>query len=111
MQAQDLFKELTEHLHNGRLMGDELKRLRSEVEQLRGELSEIKHSRVDEGWMALRQAANRVGLSTEALAQRFRRGVYPEGVVWRKEGNPDNPKCRYLVHLAALRKHMNTRMN
>lgn len=111
MQAQYLFEQLTDHLQKGQLMGDELMRLKNEVAQLRGEISEIKRCNTDEGWMALKQAANRIGLSTEALAQRFRRGVYPEGVVWRKEGNPDSQKCRYLVNLAALRKHMNTRMN
>lgn len=111
MQAQDLLKQLTEHLDHGRQMGDELNRLKGELDQIKHELSEIKRGGTDEGWMALKQAATRIGLSTDALAQRFRRGIYPEGVVWRKEGNPDNPKCRYLVHLASLRRHMSTQVN
>lgn len=111
MQAQELLKQLADHLDYGQRMGDELNRLKNELDQIKHELSELKRVEADEGWMALKQAATRIGISTDALAQRFRRGVYPEGVVWCKEGNPDNPKCRYLVHLASLRKHMSTQVN
>lgn len=57
-------------------MGDELNRLKDELDQIKHELSEIKRGGTDEGWMALKQAATRIGLSTDALAQRFRRGIY-----------------------------------
>ncbi|MBM7455223.1 hypothetical protein HNR62_001083 [Oceanisphaera litoralis] len=74
--------------------------LKQQLSELQQEVSMLRESGGDQGWMTIKKAANIMGLNSPALAQRFRRGVYPEGVVWAMENN------RYIVNLRALREHM-----
>jgi hypothetical protein len=105
------------HAHNiGQLMSDffdnnqqvinEFYHLKNQVETLKKEVTLLKECGGDTGWMTLKKACSKLGISTDALAQQFRRGVYPEGVVWYQIGEPDRPRRPYMVHLQALRDHM-----
>ncbi|GAA3704026.1 hypothetical protein GCM10022421_08530 [Oceanisphaera sediminis] len=91
---------MADHLHQTQTALEDLKRLLARVDALEQQLTQLKQSDGDQGWMTIKKAAPLVGMSNTALAQRFRRGVYPEGVVWSMENN------RYLVNLRALRDHM-----
>lgn len=97
---------MAEHLQRSQSAIEEIQRLREELAEVKKELSTLKECGGDQGWMALKKASGIIGISSEALAQRFRRGVYPEGVVWYQAGDPERAKRPYMVNLQALREHM-----
>lgn len=91
---------MADHLHQAQSSFNELQELKIQVREMRKEIELLKSTDGDQGWMAIKKAASLVGLNTTTLAQRFRRGTYPEGKVWALENN------RYIVHLRELRGHM-----
>ena len=91
---------MADHLHQAQSSFEEVQSLKRQVAEMRKEIEQLKVTGGDQGWMAIKKAANLVGLNTTTLAQRFRRGTYPEGKVWSLENN------RYVVNLRELRRHM-----
>lgn len=91
---------MAEHLYQTQDAIAEINRLKQQVNELQKQMAQLNETGGDQGWMAIRKAAGLVGMTKEALAQRFRRGVYPEGVVWNKQNQ------RYVVNLHALREYM-----
>jgi hypothetical protein len=98
--TRNMGQALADHFYQTQVAIEELARLKRDLQALQQEMALLKQSGGDQGWMTIKKAAGILGLNTAALAQRFRRGVYPEGVVWSMENN------RYLVNLRALRDHM-----
>ncbi|MFP2768092.1 hypothetical protein [Oceanisphaera sp. KMM 10153] len=99
-QQADIGRLMAEHLYQSQRAIEEVSRLQERVNNLQSELELLKQSGGDQGWMTIKKAAPLVGMTTNALSQRFRRGAYPEGVVWILNSG------RYVVHLRALREHM-----
>lgn len=91
---------MAEHFYQSQIAIQEVEKLKQQVNELQQVVTMLKQSDGDQGWMAITKAAPLVGMASNSLGQRFRRGVYPEGVVWAMENN------RYIVNLRALRQHM-----
>jgi len=100
IQNTDIARLMADHLYQAQRAIEKIENLARQVETLTLEVSMIKSAGGDLGWMTIKKAAPLVGMTTSALAQRFRRGAYPEGVVWSMVNG------RYNVNLGALREHM-----
>jgi len=99
-QHSDIARMMADHLYQAQRAIEKVESLERQVKTLTKELDVIKSAGGDLGWMTIKKAAPLVGMTTSALAQRFRRGAYPEGVVWSIING------RYNVNLGALRDHM-----
>ena len=91
-----------ELLANAKVL-DKIDTLEKKIASLESRLNTSENQQ-DEGWMTLKLAASKIGLSAAALSQRIRTELYPEGTVWRKSG--EGKTSPIFVNLRELRAYL-----
>jgi len=102
--AEDLGQSFLSLIHQSEESAQVIKLLTKKVDELSGEVKELKESNGDQGWMKAELAAKRVGMKGPALRQRIRNKKYIEGTVWRHSTTGEGRTRQIIVNLAELRK-------